>query len=160
MIQREEQQVHTYTGAAFDALVTSALSHNLEDLKREAKRGPLDGNQIKMLRLLARNRFPGSQELLQECLQDGLKKRKRFADIVKETPRQEGETCGAWVRHIGDQCDKYDTNCPTVITEEFLQKYSQKRLKNRMDNLPAITARDAKSFRSVEGKAEEGWQLL
>ena len=62
-----------------------------------------------------------------KCLRNGLKKTKPFADIVKETPREAGEACGAWVRRIWNQCDKYDTKCPTVITEELLQKLSRGR---------------------------------
>jgi hypothetical protein len=82
-------------------------------------------------------------------LRDGLKKRKRFAEIVKETPRREGEEYGTWVRRIWDECDKYDTNCPTVITEQLLERCSQSRAKNRDNNLPAISDGAAKSFRTA-----------
>jgi hypothetical protein len=51
---------------------------------------------------------------LLKCLRNGLKKTKPFADVVKETPREAGEACGAWVRRIWNQRDKYDTKCPTV----------------------------------------------
>ena len=43
--------------------------------------------------------------------------------------------------------------------QEFLQKYSQSGVNNQKNNLPAISAGSAKSFRTEEGIAEEGWQL-
>lgn len=62
---------------------------------------------------------------MQECSRRGVKKRKRFAEIVKETERIEGETSVAWVRRIWDECEKYETKCPDVITEELLVRLSQ-----------------------------------
>ena len=107
-----------------DSIVTPGLFDQIERIRQEAKRGPLHRLQFKMLEQLAKQGFPGAQEVLQKCASAGLKKRKRFAEIVKETPRNEGETYVAWVRRISDLCDSYETNCPTVITEELLQKYS------------------------------------
>jgi len=102
---------------------------------------------IKVLKIFARA-FPEAQELLQKCLQNGIKKRKRFAVIVRETPRQEGEAYIAWVHRIRDQCAKYDTTKrPTVITEELLERYSQGNVKKRKNNLPLIPSDTAKSFR-------------
>ena len=57
---------------------------------------------------------------------------------VKETPRQEGETQVSWVRRIWDQCAKFGTRCPDVITEELLQGITT----NRKKNLPAIPIRN------------------
>jgi len=92
--------------------------------------------------------FPEAQELLEKCLQKGIKKRKHFGVIVKETPRQEGETYIAWVHRIRDECAKYDTTKrPTVITEELLERYSQGGVKKRKNNLPPIPSGAAKSFR-------------
>jgi hypothetical protein len=82
-------------------------------------------------------------------LRDGIKKRKRFAEIVKETPRQGDETFTAWVRRIWDQCATYDTKCPKVLTEELLEEYSQAIAKNQKNNLPVISVGAAKSFRHV-----------
>ena len=149
MTQWEEQQAHAFTRAGIRAMLLPALLDTLERLKQEAKRGPLHPAQIKMAKLFARNGYPGAQELLQKCLRVGVKKRKRFAEIVKETPRQEGETYIAWVRRIWDQCSKYDTKCPTVITEELLQKCSRGSVKNQKNNLPAISHGAAKSFRTA-----------
>jgi hypothetical protein len=67
----------------------------MEEIRREAQGGPLNHWQFKTLKMFARYSVPGAKELLQKCLQVGLKKRKRFATIVKETPRQDGETCVA-----------------------------------------------------------------
>jgi len=74
-----------------------------------------------MVNIFAQQGFPGAQELLLKCSRVGLKKRKPFVEIVKETPRQEGETDTARVRRIWDRCPKYDTKCPAVITEELLR---------------------------------------
>lgn len=124
MTKWEEQQVRDYGRAALRAMLAPMLLDQLERIRQDAKRGLLNRTQIKLLKHLARHGFPGAEELLQKCLRDGLKERRRFADVVKETPRQEGETYIAWVRRIWNQCAKYDTKCPTVITEELLQELS------------------------------------
>ena len=159
MTEWEKHRVHDCTIASLRAQAACDFLDKIEDIKRDAKRGPLHPTQVKMLKLFARIGFPEAQELLQKCSQVGLKERKRFAEIVKETPRREGETCSAWVRRIWDQCAKYDTKCPAVITEELLQRYSQDSAKDRRNNLPVNSLDAAKSFRSAQGKAEEGWQL-
>jgi len=143
----EEQQVRACDRAHIQALVAPALLDTLEDIKREAKRGPLDRAQFKTLKIFAKQGFPGAQELLQKCSQVGLKKRKRFPEIVKDTPRQEDETYVSRVRRIWDECEKYDTKCPRVITEELLEKCSQGGANNPKNNLPAVSAGAAKSFR-------------
>jgi len=127
--------------------------------KQEARRGPLRPAQYKMVEGLAKQGFPGAQELLQKCSQVARKERKRFAEIVRETPRQEGETAICWVRRIWDQCDKYETNCPTVITERLLEKCSRSGAPNHSNNLPVISAERAKSFRTQQGKTPATWQL-
>jgi hypothetical protein len=126
------------------------LLDTIERIKVETERRPLCWQEIKMLKMLARQ-FPEAHELLQKRSQDAPKKRKRFAEIVKETLREEGETCMAWARRIWDQCEKYDTKCPTVISEELLQRYSQGSTKNQKNNLPVILCGGAKSFGRVSG---------
>jgi hypothetical protein len=148
LTQWEEQQAHAYDRVAIRATIASILLDDIERMKEESERGPLCWQQIKSLKILARQ-FPEAQELLQKCLQDGLKKRKSFAEIVKETPRQKGEPYIAWVRRIWDQCAKYDTKCPAVITEELLQKCSQRNVESQKNNLPVSSSRAAKSFRRV-----------
>jgi len=70
-----------------------------------------------------------------------------FAEIVRETPRQEGETFAAWVRRIWDE--KYDTKCPQSLTDELLEKLSRGSQKNGKRNLPPSEEPLAKSFRST-----------
>ncbi len=137
LTQQQEQQVYAYNRAAMRAMVGPMLLETIERMKHDSERRPLCREEIKSLKILARH-FPEAQEPMQKCLQNGLKKRKRFAEIVKETPRQEGETPIAWVRRIWDQCEKYDTKCPEVITEELLEKYSQASAKTEKNNLPVI----------------------
>jgi hypothetical protein len=149
MTPSEEHRADDLRRAGIRAITDSALRSSLESLNLESKRGLLSWHQFKLLKLLARNGFPEAQELLQKSLQDGVKERKRFSAIVKETPRQEGETYIAWVRRIWDQCDKYDTNCPAMITEALLEKCSRSGAHKQKNNLPAISASAAKSFRSV-----------
>jgi hypothetical protein len=98
---------------------------DVEDLRRAAQRGPLHRGQLKILKLLAKQGVPGAREALEQCSRAGLKPRKRFVDIVKETPRLEGETELAWIRRIWDECDKYETNIPSVLTIEHLEKLSR-----------------------------------
>jgi len=150
----EEQRVNDLTRAGVHAITGSMLHGLLERLERDAKCGPLHPAQFKIVKMLSKQGFPGAQDLLQKCSQVGVKERKRFAEIVKETPRQEGEEYGAWVRRIWDECDKYDTNCPTVITEQLLERCSQSRAKNPENNLPPISGVAAKSFRTGQGKAQ------
>jgi hypothetical protein len=98
---------------------------DVEDIRRAAQRGPLHRGQLKILKLLAKQGVPGAREALEQCSRAGLKPRKRFVDIVKETPRLEGETELAWIRRIWDECDKYETNIPSVLTIEHLEKLSR-----------------------------------
>ena len=135
--QQEEQQVYAYNRAAMRATVGPMLLETIERMKRDSERRPLVWQEIKSLKILARH-FPEARELLLKTPRDGLKKRKRFAEIVKETPRQERETPNAWVRRIWDQCAVYDTKCPKVLTEELLEEYSQGSAKNQKNNLPAL----------------------
>lgn len=68
----------------------------MEEIRREAQRGRRNHWQFKTLKMFARYSVPGAPELLQKCLQVGIRKRKRFETIVKETPRLEGEPFRAW----------------------------------------------------------------
>jgi hypothetical protein len=147
MTEWEEQRHHACAVTAFRAKVGSLLLDSLTKLKQEARRGPLHPAEFKFVKILAKQGFPGAEELLHKCLRDGVKKRKPFAEIVKETPRQKGETSIAWVRRIWDECAKYDTNIPAVITEELLQRCSQGVATHQKNNLPVTQVGDAKSFR-------------
>jgi len=131
-----------------EVMVTPGLHDQIERIRQDAKRGPVHPAEFKMMKLFVKQGLPGAQEVLQKCAAAGLKKRKRFAAIVKETPRREDEMFGAWVRRIWDECDKYDTTIPPVLTEELLEKYTGVNAKDRADNLPQILSQNAKSFRS------------
>jgi hypothetical protein len=148
LTQQEEQQVYAYNRAAIRAIAAPMLRQDIKRIKEESERRPLCRQEIKALKVLARQ-FPEAQEVLQKCSRKAVMKRKRFAEIVMETPRQEGETPIAWVRRIWDECAKYDTKCPKVLTEELLEKYSQAGAKNQQNNLPASYAGAAKSFTRV-----------
>jgi len=137
LTQQEEQQFYAYNRAAMRSMVGPMLLDTIERIKVETERRPLCRQEIKILKILARQ-FPEAHELLQKRSQDGPKKRKRFAEIVKETPREEGETCPAWVRRIWDQCAMYDTKCPKVLSEELLEEYSQGSAKTEKNNLTVI----------------------
>lgn len=144
----EEQQAHACDRAGVSAFVHSLLLDDIKRMKQDSVRRPLVWQEIKALKIFAPH-FPEAQELLGKCSQEGPKERKRFTEIVKETPRQEDETYIGWVRRIWDQCAKYDTKCPAVITEEHLQKCSQGSAKNRENNLPVIPRSATKSFNYV-----------
>jgi hypothetical protein len=147
LTQWEDQQARAYDRAALQLTTGYMLRDSIRRMKKDSERGPLCWHDIKALKMLA-PKFPEAQELLEKCLQNGIKKRKRFAVIVRETPRQEGEGYIAWVHRIRDQCTKYDTTkYPAVVTEEVLERYSQGSMKSRRNNLPAISTGAAKSFR-------------
>ena len=109
-----------------EARVLPRFIDNIENIRRAAQRGPLHRGQLKILKLLAKQGVPGAREALEQCSRAGLKERKRFSNIVKETPRSEGETRLAWMQRISDECDKYETNIPSVITVEHLEKLSRR----------------------------------
>jgi hypothetical protein len=148
MTEWEQQQVHNYILARMRSLVVATFKDDLTRIKRQAKLGPVSRWDIQTLNILARARIPGADELLEECKQVGLKKRKRFAEVVRETPRREGESTLSWVRRIWDECEKYDTtHRPAVITEELLERYSQINAKHDRNNLPVVSVDAAKSFK-------------
>lgn len=145
----EEEQVRACERAHLQALAVPPMLALLERIKREAKSGPLDRCQFKTLQLFARANYPGAQELLHKYSLQGLKQRKRFRDVIRETPRQEGEAFVSWIRRIWDECEKYDTtDRPAVITEELLERYSRAGRQKRRNNLPVRAGGVAKSFRT------------
>ena len=73
LTQWEEQRRHACTVAAVRAEAGSLLLDELADLKKEARRGPLHPAQLKMVKTLANQGFPGAQALFQECSQVGPK---------------------------------------------------------------------------------------
>lgn len=121
LTEQEEQQVYVHNRAAMRATVGPMLLETIERMKHDSERRPLSRQEIIVIKILARQ-FPDAHEVLQKCSRQAVMKRKRFAEIVRETPREEGETPIAWVRRIWDQCAKYDTKCPKVLTEELLEK--------------------------------------
>jgi hypothetical protein len=146
LTQWEDEKARAYDRAALHFTTGYMLRDSIKRTKKDSERGPLCWHDIQSLKMLA-SKFPEAQELLEKCLQNGIKKRKRFAVIVRETPRQGGEAYIAWVHRIRDQCAKYDTTQrPTVITEELLERYSQGGVKKRKNNLPPIPSGVAKSF--------------
>jgi hypothetical protein len=146
MTQWEEQQACAYDRAAVSITAGCMLRADIKRMRKESERRPLCRQEIKALKIYARH-FPKAQELLLKCSKSGPKKRKHFAEIVRESPRQEGETYPAWVRRIWNQCANYDTKCPAVITEELLQRCLQGSARGHKNNLPPIRTGGAKSFR-------------
>jgi hypothetical protein len=61
---REEEQIRASDRASTRALIGSILLNKIEGIQREAKRGPLNWHQIKMLKVFARNGFPEAEEFL------------------------------------------------------------------------------------------------
>jgi hypothetical protein len=68
LTQWEEQQVYALNRAAVRATVAPMLLDQIERIKEEFERGPLCWQQIKSLKILARQ-FPEAQELLRKCSQ-------------------------------------------------------------------------------------------
>ena len=147
----EEQQAVSWDREAIRVMLMPTLVKEFERIKQDAERGPLHPAEFKILKIYAREGFAGAQELTEKCLRNGLKKRKPFAEIVRETPRRDGETLQLWVRRIWDRCEDYDTKCPTSLTEELLEKLSHDSAKHPKNNLPVVTAGDPKSFKFENG---------
>lgn len=145
----EQEQVRASERAHIQTLAVPPMLALLEAIKRETKRGPLDRCQFKTLELFARANYQGAAELLLKCQQVGVKQRKPFGDVVRETLRREGEPSVFWIRRIWDECEKYDiTHRPAVITEDLLERYSRAGRQKRRNNLPARAGGVAKSFRT------------
>jgi LmbE family N-acetylglucosaminyl deacetylase len=71
----EEQQAHAYDRAAIRTTIASMLLDEIQRMKEESERGPLCWQQIKALKIFARE-FPEAQELLQKCSQSSVKNQK------------------------------------------------------------------------------------
>jgi hypothetical protein len=112
-------------GECCQAIITPEMPDQIEEIRQEAKRGRLNWAHVKMLQIWARH-FPQAKEVLEKYSQSALP-RKSFREIVKGTPRLGAETDVAWVRRIWDECAKYGTECPDVITEGMVRKWSQPR---------------------------------
>lgn len=130
-----------------DVIVVPGELDQIEDMRQRAKRGPLHRLEFKILELWAKQGFTVAQELLLKRAQIGVKPRKRFEEIVRETPRIEDETSVAWIRRIWDECKKYETNCPSVLDEELLQRLSRPKRKVGTSNLPVKIRKLDKPFR-------------
>jgi hypothetical protein len=105
-----------------DTIIAPGMPDHIEKIRQEAKRGRLNWAHVKMLQIWARH-FPQAKEVLEKYSQSALP-RKSFREIVKGTPRLEAETDNAWGRRIWDECIKYGTEPPDVITEEMVRKWS------------------------------------
>jgi DNA-binding transcriptional regulator YhcF (GntR family) len=66
-----------------DAIVTPGLLDQIESIRQDAKRGPLNRYQIKTLKLFAKH-FPEAQEVLRKCSQTDESERK-----MELTPEQQ-----------------------------------------------------------------------
>jgi hypothetical protein len=64
--QSEKEQFRASDRASARALLGSVLLNQIENIKREAKRGRLTSHHIEMLKVFARNGFSEAQELLQK----------------------------------------------------------------------------------------------
>ena len=106
-----------------DVIITPGVLDQIEKLRQQAKRGPLHSAEFKILEIWAKH-FPAAQELLDRRQEIGVKAKKPFAKIVKETPRLEGEAFQAWRDRILDAATKYETRVPdtTMLSERFLTK--------------------------------------
>lgn len=66
-----------------ESMISLGWIEQIESLRQAAMRGPLNCYQGQMLKLFARSQVVGAEELLRQCLQVGLLRRKSFAKIVR-----------------------------------------------------------------------------
>lgn len=78
LTQWEYQQARAYDRVALHFTTGYMLRYSIKRMKKDSERGPLCWHDIQSLKMLA-PKFPEAQELLEKCLQNGIKKRKRFA---------------------------------------------------------------------------------
>src|SRR5215831_6350990 len=106
-----------------DVIITPGVLDQIEKLRQQAKRGPLHSAEFKILEIWAKH-FPVAQKLLDRRQEIGVKAKKPFAKIVKETPQLENETFQTWHDRILDTATKYETQIPdiTMLSEKFLTK--------------------------------------
>ncbi len=147
----EEERFHMWDRTGVRAFVRSSFLRQLEGMKERAKKGPLHRLEVKSIQIFVKCGIPGAQELLEKCLKAGVKPRKRFSTIVKDTPQREGESGQNWVDRVLDESGKYETDCPLNLTVELLNMYAGKTSKRPGDNLPAMKSKSAKSFKSENG---------
>jgi hypothetical protein len=149
----EQERFRFWDRTGVRASVRSSFLRQLEDMKERAKKGPLHRLEVKSIQIFVKCGIPGAQELLDKCSKMGVKPRKRFSTIVKDTPQRMGESDQEWIGRLLDESEKYETDCPLNLTVELLNKYAGKTSKRPADNLPVIESENAKSFRSVGGDA-------
>ena len=118
-----------------DAIITPGFFRQIEKLRREAKRGPLNHWQIKMLKLFAKQGFLGAKEILEKCRQMTPREErqaraseraagfaaattKTIARIRKEAER--GPLCWQGVERL-----KYFARRKHAGAKELLEKYAK-----------------------------------
>jgi hypothetical protein len=72
MTEQEQNRRYDCMMTAIRAKVCSIGLDELARLKEEASRGPLHPAQVKMAMILAKQGFPGAQELLEKCLRSAM----------------------------------------------------------------------------------------
>ncbi len=77
LTQQEEQRFYAYNRAGMRATVGPMLLEMIERMRKDSERGPLYRQDIKALKIFA-CQFPEAQEVLQQCLRDGVKEKKTF----------------------------------------------------------------------------------
>lgn len=143
----EKQRVQALSGQMLRAMAMLSMLGDVKKIEIQALDGPLHPADFKILEMYSRAGVPGAQKLLLRREEIGVKRKKPFAQIVRKTPRLEGETPVDWMRRIWDVCDKYDTNVPRVMTLERLERLSRSKSKATQNNLPADSADAAKPCR-------------
>jgi hypothetical protein len=118
LTQWEDQQARAYDRAALHFTPGYMLRYSIKRMKKDSERGPLCWHDIQSLKMLA-PKFPEAQELLEKCLQNGIKKRKRFAEIVRETPRQEGEATSLGYAASGISVLSTTRTTPKLLLKSF-----------------------------------------
>ena len=73
----ELERVTSYGERRWRAGLDAALLDQLWKLKKKAENGPLDPIEIKMLKMYAKNRYPGAPELVQKCSQQKVERKRK-----------------------------------------------------------------------------------
>lgn len=131
----EEHDVRLRDRRAMSLFCDFALQRQLEKLKKKLKTGVVNYYDVKTLKLLARH-YPEAREIL-AAGHYTVRKRRPFREIVKSTPRRDGEDLSSWIHRIFDECNNCGAKTPGVIDVKDLEAIAAEGTRKKpVQNLP------------------------
>jgi hypothetical protein len=174
MTEWEQEQAAACREKQWRAEWRATFINRLWKIKQAAQRGPLQWHHVQMLKIYAKYRYPGAQELLQKHGSQALSRAETERALKKaclKTVVVQDER-GAELQSAGvDVCDRkavaklqaaiikrfgtrltVESHGDKVVIQLLREEAPKKGLKIHQNNLPAGSHRGGKSFRTDEGK--------